>query len=209
MMITGRFHKRGLYALTPAVDEPARVVDLAGRALAGGAAWLQYRGKPVPDPRIARDLRELCRRHGALFIVNDDPDLAAAVGADGVHLGRGDPAVEQARAILGARGVIGVSCYNDLERAGRLAAQGADYLAFGSVFPSATKPGAVHCPREVISSAGRFGLPVVAIGGITLDNAASVIEAGADVVAVASDLFEASDVEARAAEFAKLFGDSG
>lgn len=198
--------KRGLYAVTPQGMAPDALLAAVDQALAGGAVWLQYRAKPRPDLALARALARTCRRHDALFIVNDDPEVAAAAGADGVHLGRDDPDPARARRILGAGAVVGGSCYNDLERAESLAAAGADYLAFGSVRLSPTKPDAAACPLSVLGEARRLGLPVVAIGGITRDNAAEVIAAGADLVAVISDLFEAGDVRARAAEYAALFG---
>ncbi|GAB4170903.1 MAG: thiamine phosphate synthase [Wenzhouxiangellaceae bacterium] len=196
---------KGLYALTPVDLTGPALVDAAGQVLSGGAAWLQYRSKPRPDPDTARALAALCRRHGTVFIVNDDPVLAAAVGADGVHLGREDATVAEARALLGPAALIGVSCYADLERARGLADQGADYLAFGSLYPSPTKPDAVRCPPEVLGRARSLGRPVVAIGGITLDRAAGLIAAGADLLAVVSDLFNAPDPHRRAREYAALF----
>lgn len=205
MMTPGPIHKRGLYAITPVQSDAEDLIERAGLVLAGGAVWLQYRDKPVPRPELARRLLALCRRHGALFIVNDDPELAAVVGADGVHLGRDDPGVERARVLLGRERIIGVSCYNDLERAAALAGQGPDYLAFGGVYPSATKPDAVSCPLERITAARRFGLPLAAIGGITLERAPEVIAAGAHFVAVSSDVFGAPDIKARAAGYAELF----
>ncbi|MGK7295672.1 MAG: thiamine phosphate synthase [Candidatus Wenzhouxiangella sp. M2_3B_020] len=205
----GRVDDRGLYAVTPA-DWPADgLVRAVDDALAGGAAWVQYRGKQRADAALAARLAAACRAAGARFIVNDDPALATRVEADGVHLGREDLAIERAREIVGDDRIIGVSCYDDLARAESLAARGADYLAFGSVFASPTKPDAARCELDTITAARRFGLPIVAIGGITTDNARAAIEAGADLVAVISDLFQADDIRDRAARYRALFGSTG
>ncbi|MFW5926722.1 MAG: thiamine phosphate synthase [Wenzhouxiangella sp.] len=203
--MTRRAIPTGLYALTPSDWPRDKLLPAVEAAIAGGARMVQYRAKPRPDADTARALVNLCRAAGAIVIVNDDVELAAELGADGVHLGRDDVPVDQARALLGRNGLVGVSCYNDLGRAERLAAAGADYLAFGSLFPSPTKPDAVHCPAETLTRARRFGLPVVAIGGITADNAGEAIAAGADLVAVISDLFESEDIRARARKFQELF----
>lgn len=200
--------KRGLYAITPEGLEGTALLDSAFRALSGGAVALQYRAKSRAARESARALAGLCRRHGALLIVNDDPALAADVDADGVHLGRTDQSIEQARRTVGTDRVIGVSCYADLERATDLAARGADYLAFGSMHASPTKPEAVRCPPELLTAARRLGKPVVAIGGITLERAPELIDAGADLLAVISGLFDAPDIEARAAAYSRLFDGS-
>ena len=202
---------RGLYAITPQMEDTARLVTLARDCLAGGAAILQYRAKQVaPGLALAqaRALAGLCRGHGALFIVNDSLPLAVAAGADGVHLGRDDEDPRSAR-IAFPSGVIGVSCYDDPERARAAARSGADYVGVGSVFASSTKPGAVRAALPVLGEARRLsGLPVAAIGGITLANAPQAIAAGADMVAVISALFDARDVRAAAAAFAALFDQS-
>ncbi|MGE3677011.1 MAG: thiamine phosphate synthase [Burkholderiales bacterium] len=198
---------RGLYAITPEGAAGERLVALAAAALAGGAVVLQYRSKSSDHAQAlhdARALRSVCRDHGALFIVNDDPRLALESEADGVHLGRDDAGLAAARALLGRR-IIGVSCYDSLALARAAAAAGADYVAFGSVFASSTKPAAVRAPLELFVQARHLRVPLVAIGGVTLDNAAQAIGAGADCVAVISDLFSASDVKARARAYADLF----
>lgn len=197
--------KRGLYAVTPEGLAGSELLESAARALSGGAVMLQYRAKSRATRETARALVELCRRHGAMLIVNDNPELAADIDADGVHLGRGDGTIEQARRSVGPGRIIGVSCYHDLERAAGLAAQGADYLAFGSMYPSPTKPDAVRCSPEVLTAACGLGRPVVAIGGITLEHAPELVAAGADLLAVISDLFDAPDIEARAAAYSRLF----
>jgi thiamine-phosphate pyrophosphorylase len=195
---------RGLYAITSQdLGQVERVV--ATRA----PCALQYRDKSADASRRAREARELarlCRAHGVPFIVNDDLELALAVGADGVHLGRDDGAIGEARARLPGR-LVGASCYDRLELAERAVAAGADYVAFGSVFVSGTKPGAVRAPLELFGRARRLGVPLVAIGGITRHNAPLALAAGADCLAVISDLFDAPDAAARAREYGRLFQD--
>ncbi len=198
---------RGLYALTPDIADRRRLRDLVGQALDGGIAALQYRCKSLPSSeRLAEAaaLAALCRKRGVLFLVNDDPGIALAADADGAHLGRddGDPAA--ARATLGGK-LLGVSCYDSLAAARAAVAAGADYVAFGSVFSSPTKPAAVRAPLSLFAEAKPLGVPLVAIGGITLENAPQLIAAGADALAVISDLFEAGNVAARARAYGKLF----
>lgn len=211
-MIANANRIAGLYVLTdPAAGDREALLQRVAAVLAGGAALIQYRDKTQDQARRqqeARAIRELCRRYGALFIVNDDVELAAEVDADGVHLGRDDAGVAQARAVLGPARVIGVSCYDSLARAEQAAAAGADYVAFGSMYPSATKPHAVRASLGLLGEAKRRqGLPVVAIGGITPDNAAAVIAAGADAVAVVGSVFLATDPEREARRLAALFTD--
>lgn len=197
---------RGLYAIT---DGPrADLVAACAAALAGGARLLQYRDKSTDAARRAeeaRALQALCAAHGVPLIVNDDVELAAAIGAAGVHLGEDDAEVDAARARLGARAIVGVSCYDSIERARRLAAAGASYLAFGAFFPSPTKPAARRATTDLLRAARPLGLPRVAIGGVTPDNAAPLIEAGADCVAVISALFASDDIQAQARRFSRLF----
>lgn len=202
---------RGLYAITP--DELA-FPELRSRlsaALQGGARVVQYRRKQRAEDvalREATELLGLCRQHGAIFLVNDSPALAARIGADGVHVGREDGSPEGARAIVGVGSIVGVSAYNDFARARSLSQQGADYVAFGSFHPSTVKPNAVRASPDLLvrAKAEGLGCPVVAIGGITVDNAPDLIEAGADAIAVISALFDAPDVGRRAEAFARLFG---
>lgn len=191
---------RGLYAITP--PDLSRVEA----ALASGALCaLQYRAKDADAPRRlreARHLSRLCRAHGVPLIVNDDVELTLAVDAAGVHLGRDDGDLAAARARLHGR-LLGASCYDRPELARRAVATGADYVAFGSVFDSPTKPAAVRAPLALFAL--DVGVPKVAIGGITLDNAPRVLAAGADCLAVITDLFDAPDVAARAREYGRLF----
>jgi thiamine-phosphate pyrophosphorylase len=189
---------RGLYAITP---EGPDVIDKVRQALEGGIALLQYRRKQR-DLQEAREVAALARRHGVALIVNDDVELALALGAQGVHLGRDDGDLGAARRRLPGR-ILGASCYNDAELARRAIGAGADYVAFGSVFASPTKPAAVRAPLALFAIG--LEVPLCAIGGITVDNAPQVLAAGADLIAVVSDLFDAPDIAARAAQYRRLF----
>jgi thiamine-phosphate pyrophosphorylase len=198
----------GLYAILPQTEDGGLLLRHAEAALGGGARALQYRDKSQDHTRRraqAASLRDLTRRYAALLIVNDDVDLAGEVRADGVHLGRDDLDVIAARARLGPSALIGASCYADLARAQAAARAGADYVAFGSVFPSSTKPAAVRAPLSLFRQAReQLRLPLVAIGGITLANVHEVVAAGADSFAVISALFDAHDVRAAAAAFSRI-----
>jgi thiamine-phosphate pyrophosphorylase len=198
----------GLYAITPDLADTAVLLAKTQAALAGGARLLQYRNKTA-DENLCREqaaaLRELCRRYGAMLIINDHVELAREIDADGVHVGVDDAGVAAARTRLGHNKIIGATCYNDLQRALAAAAQGADYVAFGSFFASAVKPGAVRARLALLQQARRqVTVPVVAIGGITLDNATGLIDAGANAVAVISALFAVPDVEVAARKFCQL-----
>ena len=199
---------RGLYAVTPCLADTALLAAKVGQALAGGAAMIQYRAKdaaPGLALEQARRLAQLCREAGVPLIVNDSVELALAAKADGVHLGRDDVDPRAARRAL-PRGIVGVSCYADAERAREAADAGADYVAIGSVFASGTKPHAVRAPLALLARARELSrLPVVAIGGITLRNAPEAIAAGADMVAAIAAVFESDDVHRAASAFARLF----
>ena len=201
---------RGLYVITdPNLIAPGALTEQVGAALRGGARIVQYRDKgtdPARRQREAADLVALCREHGALLILNDDVELARTVGADGVHLGREDLSLEQARARLGPGRIIGVSCYDEPERAERAAAASADYVAFGRFFPSRTKPQAVQAsPELLIRARAALDVPVAAIGGITPENGKALIDAGADMLAVIHGVFGQEAVEQAARRFADLF----
>jgi thiamine-phosphate pyrophosphorylase len=196
---------RGLYAITPDLADTAALLRKVEEALKAGVAMLQYRNKIISkDKRLlqASALAPLARGYGVPFIVNDDVEIALAVGANGAHLGREDGDLGAARAQLTGR-ILGASCYDDLEKARAAALAGADYVAFGSVFPSPTKPDAIRAPLSLFKT--RLGIPLCAIGGITLENAPGLIAAGADLLAVISDLFDAPDIGARAAAYGELF----
>ncbi len=198
-MPAGGTRLSGIYAVT---EPRAELVPAVQAALRGGVRIVQYRDKGGDAARRREEASALlraCEACGALLIINDDVALAGEVGAHGVHLGAEDLEVSAARQQLGVDAWIGASCYSRLERARRMAAEGADYVAFGSVFPSPTKPDAVRAPLELLRE-GReaTGLPTVAIGGIDADNVGQVAAAGADAAAVVSALLGADDPEGAA-----------
>lgn len=202
--------QRGLYAITDSTITPAdRMVEAVARAIQGGAVMVQYRDKGHDFARRAweaQDLVTLCRSLKVPLIINDDVELAAHVGADGVHLGKDDAIVLHARDLLGPDAIIGVSCYDEMARAEHAVEMGADYIAFGSFFPSPTKPGAVRATPELLREAKqRLHVPVVAIGGITPENAPHLVEAGADLLAVISGVFAAPDIRTAAEQYAALY----
>jgi thiamine-phosphate pyrophosphorylase len=205
---------RGLYVIADrALLPPGMLVGPVEQALGGGATAVQYRdkhGRGAAHVAELIELRALCRNAGALLIINDDPALALELGADGVHLGRDDAAIADARAQLGAAMLIGASCYNDLSLALAARDAGATYVAFGSFFASPTKPDAVAAPIELLRRARKaLALPVVAIGGITPDNGAELLAAGADALAVISGIFAQSDPAAAARRYARLWDSRG
>lgn len=198
----------GLYAVTPTTADTAWLLDKVEQVLEGGARVVQYRHKDLAPERAreqAHAIAQRCRAHRALCLINDDVALAEEVGADGVHLGRDDMPLAMARARLGPGAIIGASCYNDLARARQALAAGADYIAFGSFFASRVKPGAVRANVDLLESARTLQRPVVAIGGIDRENAASLIAHGADAVAVISALFDVEDSAGAARAFVQLF----
>ena len=200
---------RGLYAVTPDEPDIGLLTRKVRQALAGGARVLQYRNKSASAAQRREQgaaLLALCREARIPLIINDDLDLVGAIGADGLHLGRDDVPIAVARVRLGKDKLLGVSCYDRFELALAASEAGADYVAFGSAFPSATKPGVTRAPLSLYREArARLDSPIVAIGGITTENAPSVIEAGADAVAVISALFDAPDIETAARDFSRLF----
>jgi len=202
---------RGLYAITDSHLIPAdKLTNQVAAAIRGGAAIIQYRDKsssPAQRQQQAAALVSLCHDHGIPLIINDDVELAVAVGAHGVHLGKADSTVRSARKQLGANAIIGVSCYNEFERAVEAASEGADYVAFGRFFPSQSKPDTVTADPELLRQARqRLGIPVVAIGGITPENGQPLITAGAQLLAAIHGVFGQADVQAAARRYAELFG---
>jgi len=199
----------GLYAVTPEWGDTGLLLQAVGLCLEGGARWVQYRNKGgdvALQHEQASELLELCHRFGARFIVNDNLRLADLIDADGVHLGKDDASVREARIILGSKKIIGVSCYNSLQQALEAEAAGADYVAFGSFFASGTKPQAVAAPLDLLREAKRrLAISVVAIGGITPENAGSLVAAGADALAVIAALFDSPDIKTTAQQFVSLF----
>jgi thiamine-phosphate pyrophosphorylase len=201
---------RGLYAITDAVLLPDdRLTGAVERALLGGARLIQYRDKSHDAARRltqAQALDELCRRYEIPLIINDDVELAAQVGAAGVHIGQDDPDLATARARLGPKAIIGASCYDRLDLALAAERAGADYVAFGAFFPSPTKPHEIRPPIALLWEArAALTVPIVAIGGITPDNAPLLLNAGADALAVVSAVFAQPDIQAAARRFAILF----
>lgn len=202
---------RGLYVITRPLPGGGEALATAVEAtLQGGARLVQYRDKGADYARRVEEVRALlavCRAHDVPLIVNDDVALAAETGADGVHLGKDDSDVPAARERLGARALIGASCYNELERALAAERRGASYVAFGSFYPSPTKPEAVCAEPALLTEArARLSVPICAIGGITPANGGALIRAGADLLAVLSGVFDAEDKTTAAAAFARLFG---
>ena len=199
----------GLYALTPETADTERLLAQVEAALTGGVAAVQYRDKSGDVARRheqASELAALCRRFGVPLIVNDDLRLADLTGADGVHLGRDDGSLREARIILGRDKFVGASCYQSLDLALAAQAAGADYVAFGSFFASPTKPAAPRASLDLLRDAAPvIQVPLVAIGGITLANAPQLLDAGADSLAVLSALFDASDIRASAHDLNQLF----
>ena len=195
----------GLYVITSATTS---VEDVAS-AIRGGASIVQYRDKSNNVSKRLREataIRELCAEEGALFIVNDDVELAAWIEADGVHVGREDAACCMARERLGDSAIVGVSCYNEFTRAEAAAEAGASYIAFGAFFGSPTKPEAPRATTELLVRAKQaLSLPVVAIGGITPQNGASLIAAGADMLAVITAVFSQPDIADASRRFSDLF----
>ena len=200
---------RGLYAITPESPDGTRLLADVEAALAGGCRIVQYRDKTSLAPeRVARAqaLRRLTLAHDARLVINDDMALAFLVKADGVHLGREDGNLAAARAILGPTRILGASCYAEFSAAQRAAAAGVDYVAFGAVYPSPTKPNATSAAVDLFFRAKTtLTAASCAIGGITLENAPALIAAGADLLAVITDLFSAPDIAARATAYQHLF----
>jgi thiamine-phosphate pyrophosphorylase len=204
------FPNSGLYAITGENHTTAAALALAVRAaIRGGARVIQYRAKTARDRLTeVRLLQDECHAGRVPLIINDDLDLALAIGADGIHLGRDDCAVDEARERLGAAAIIGVSCYDSVERAVEAEGLGANYVAFGRFFRSKTKPGAPCAALETLSEARtRLHVPIVAIGGITPQNGRTLIAAGADLLAVIDGVFGQRDPEAAARELQMLFPD--
>lgn len=200
---------KGLYVVTPDVLEVDLLCEKVKSALIGGASLVQYRNKFADKQLLLKQstaLLVLCRSYGVPLIINDHLDLCARIDADGLHLGATDSDLSAARRLLGPDKIIGASCYNWFELALQAEDAGASYVAFGACFPSETKPNAVHAPLSLISQAKqKLSIPVVGIGGITLDNAPLVIQAGADAVAVITDVFYDDDIQDISRRYSQLF----
>lgn len=199
----------GLYAITDGhLSNDGTLIQAVSDAIAGGARIIQYRDKSNDQSRRldeASQLLQLCRQHHTTLIINDDVALAAEIGADGVHLGRDDGNIDAARQRL-PEGIIGVSCYNDWQRAQAATLAGADYIAFGAFFPSTTKPDATQAEPSLLKRVKQeLNIAVVAIGGITAENGAPLIAAGADMLAVVQGVFGQPDIRQAARQYADLF----
>lgn len=202
-----KFPARGLYAITRTGNKSGdTLINEVEAALRGGAAVVQYRDKNPADALfLARELVKICHRHKVPLIINDDVELAARVGADGVHIGKEDGAIAEARKHLGEDAIIGVSCYDLVERALDAQGQGADYVAFGRFFPSSSKPLAAPAGIETLRQAKlALNIPIVAIGGILPENGAQLLAAGAGLLAVIGGLFD-SQPEQSARAYHALF----
>ena len=185
----------GIYAITP--DRMLDLNTVEQTIVKHNIRLLQYRHKTT-DASVkfdeAKQLQQLCLRHNTLFIINDDINLTEKIKADGVHLGKNDESIQQARQQLGDRAIIGVSCYNDIDLAINAQHQGASYVAFGALFPSNTTPNALHCPLNTLTQAKQIlNIPIVGIGGIDFDNQQQALNAGCDAVAMINALFQSTD----------------
>ena len=205
---------RGLYVITDCVNfDTPDLLSKTEQILEAGISMLQYRDK-THDPSLrlerALSLQGLCTKYRTVFLINDDVALAAQIDADGVHIGREDASYGECRELLGQDAVIGVSCYNQLQRALRAEKDGVDYVAFGSFFPTTTKTTAFSADTNLLSQArARLSVPVVAIGGITPENGAALVEAGADLLAVVSSVYSSDNPQRVVSEFNDLFSGSG
>lgn len=204
---------RGLYAITdPVLTPPSTLVAQVAAALRGGARIIQLRDKSNDFEQrlqVARRLRDLTRENGAILIINDDVEICAEAEADGVHLGQDDMSLPMARAALGPDFIIGATCHGSLELAQQALEESADYLAFGRFFPSRTKPDAPPAAlAEIADFIARCPVPAVAIGGITLNNAAPLLDAGFAMLAVVNDVFGHQDIEGQCRQYSQLFKDS-
>jgi thiamine-phosphate pyrophosphorylase len=206
-----KFPQSGLYAITQTDGKSmAAIVLEVEAALKGGAQVVQYRDKnPLDEYDLGARLLRLCQRYATPLLINDNPLLAKVLGADGVHLGRDDGAIEAARALLGPEAIIGVSCYNDVDKAVSMQAAGADYVAFGRFFPSGSKPLAAPADITSLSRARQvLTIPIVAIGGILPENGGQLLAAGADLLAVIGGIFD-KEPEAACRAFLDVFSAAG
>jgi thiamine-phosphate pyrophosphorylase len=199
----------GLYAITdPELLDEDNLFTKVESALKGGCRILQYRDKPASaDQKLerARALKTLCNRYDAQLIINDDIELCLQSKADGVHLGKSDGDILNARRILGSNRILGVTCHSDLVYAQLCIDLGVDYCAFGRIFSSKTKPEAPPCSLSVLNEATKLNKPIVAIGGITLDNIESLMQTPIHNVAVIHGLFSQTDIEATARQYQDYF----
>ena len=201
--------QRGLYLVTPNWDDTKQLLRSTEQALQAGVALLQYRHKTAdPELRLqqASALQALCRRYQTAFVINDHVELAVQLGADGVHVGGTDVSVAQARELLGNHKIVGASCYGDLSLARAAQAQGASYVAFGGFYPSVVKKYPVTTPLDLVREARVvIPLPIVVIGGMTVELAHPLVERGADLVAAISSVYNHANTNDAARQFVSLF----
>lgn len=203
-MLFNRDCIKGLYAVTPDIADTAQLAKMVEASLQGGVDVLQYRNKTADSKlriKQAQALLALCRQYQVPLIINDHVKLCLALDADGVHIGADDGNIAAVKARIGDK-ILGASCYNRLDLAQAAKAAGADYVAFGACFPSSTKPNAVKADLSLFQA--DLGLPIVAIGGITLDNAKQAIKAGASAIAVINALYGAEDVKLQVNQFRQM-----
>jgi thiamine-phosphate pyrophosphorylase len=201
--------KKGLYAITPNIAETDLLLQKVEQALQGGSVLLQYRDKISHREETllrAKAIHQLCLRYNVPLIINDDPELALTCQAEGVHLGQSDGSIQRARELLGKNVLIGATCHHKLSLAISAEQQGADYVAFGRFFNSSTKPGAPLAPLKTLADAkAALSIPVVAIGGIHHGNAKTLVNNGADYLAVVEHVFGADNIAESCQRFATLF----
>lgn len=200
----------GLYAITPDLEDTARLCQMVEASILGGASVVQYRNKVANEAlRFAQAsaLLTICLQYQIPFIVNDHLDLFLALDADGIHIGGDDGDIRATKERVGEQKILGVSCYTDFANAEKAEKAGADYVAFGACFPSNTKPHAPRAELSLFTQAKALSIPAVAIGGITLENADSVVKAGASAIAVIGELFNRNLEETKtvAQQFSSLF----
>ncbi len=199
---------RGLYLITPDETDTARLLARIAPLLDAGVTWLQYRNKTA-DAALRREqataLQALCANAGVPLLVNDDAALAAEIGAAGAHLGEDDGALAAARTLLGPDAILGASCYDSLALARDAVAAGASYVAFGAFFPTTTKLVTRRATPDLLRDAAALGVPRVAIGGITPENGRTLVEAGADLLAVIGGVFDAPDPVAAVHAYRRCF----
>lgn len=203
------FPKAGLYAITKNEKNDQKLLTQIEAALMGGAHVIQYRDKirTLAQQRpIATAIKNLCAQYAATFIINDHIELALSVDAHGVHLGVNDNSITTARAKLGHKAIIGISCYNSLKHAETACQQGANYIAFGRFFSSHNKPNAAQASPALLATANKkYKLPIVAIGGITPENGLSLLTSGAHLLAAIDSVFGSGDPKSNAKKFVSLF----
>lgn len=198
----------GVYAITPEAWPAEDILRVSGDLLAAGVVMMQLRSKHLDQgqrEKLGERLLRRCSEQGVPLLINDDPRIAAKLGADGVHIGRDDGSISEARAVLGDQAWVGVSCYADTSRAHKLADAGASYIAFGAVYPTGSKATPHRAPLSLFREWDRPKTPTVAIGGLRADNAEPVIAAGARWLAMIGGIWSAADPAAEVRRLQDLF----